>query len=61
MLQKAEMGGDFQHTQPIRAGLGAREKQREVNNFILGNNETAFKFSWFQFTNIAYSYVLTKL
>ena len=30
MLQKAEGGGDFQHTQPIRAGLGAREKNREV-------------------------------
>ena len=32
MLQKAEEGGDFQHTQPIRAGLGAREKHREVGN-----------------------------
>ena len=30
MLQKAEHGGDFQHTQPIRAGLGAREKHKEV-------------------------------
>jgi len=39
MLQKAEMGGDFQHTQPIRAGLGAREKQRELcPNEIVSEN-----------------------
>ena len=30
MLQKPEDGGYFQHTQPIRAGLGARKKQKEV-------------------------------
>ena len=30
MLQKAEEGGYFQNTEPIRAGLGAREKRREV-------------------------------
>ena len=35
MLQKAEDGGDFQHTQPIRAGLGAQEKTREVNRILL--------------------------
>ena len=44
MLQKAEIGGDFQHTQPIRAGLGAREKQREVANFIVENNKIRFIF-----------------
>ena len=42
MLQKAEMGGDFQHTQPIRAGLGAREKQREVTNSIAESNKPLF-------------------
>ena len=30
MLQKAEGGGYFQYTEPIRAGCGAREKQKEV-------------------------------
>ena len=32
MLQKAEKGGDFQHTQPIRAGCGAQGNQ--VNIFL---------------------------
>ena len=35
MLQKAEDGGNFQHTQPIRAGLGAQEKTKEVEYIIL--------------------------
>ena len=38
------MGGDFQHTQPIRAGLGAREKQREVTNLIAEFNKTLSNF-----------------
>ena len=35
MLQKAECGGEFQHTQPIRAGCGARGNQGEVNYTLL--------------------------